>query len=299
MTTTPPKRIAFIGLGVMGGPMAGHLVAAGYDVVVYNRTRSRAEAWQARHGGRLAATPAEACADADVAMTCVGRDEDVRAVVRGAEGVEQSLPPGAVLVDHSTVSASLARELGAELTDSGRGFVDAPVSGGQAGAEQGRLAIMAGGSSADFAAVEPLLAAYGARIVHMGDCGTGQLTKMVNQICIAGLVQGLAEGVDFAQRAELDIERVLEAIGGGAAQSWQMDNRARTMARDEFDFGFAVDWMRKDLRICTEEARINGASLPVAALVDQFYGRLQELGHGREDTSSLIRLLDGSAGKAR
>ena len=296
MSQQSARRVAFLGLGVMGGPMAGHLVAAGHDVTVYNRTAARAEAWQQRHGGRTAPTPAQACADVDVAFLCVGRDEDVREVVLGADGALESLPAGAVLVDHSTVSADLARELAATVGDAGSGFVDAPVSGGQAGAEAGRLAIMAGGAPGAFATVEPLLQAYGARIVHMGPAGTGQLTKMVNQICIAGLVQGLAEGVDFAGRAGLDLEQVLEAIGGGAAQSWQMDNRARTMAADQFDFGFAVDWMRKDLRICLDEARRNGAALPVTGLVDQFYGRLQDQGHGREDTSSLIRLLDGSLG---
>lgn len=296
MSHSQPARVAFVGLGTMGGPMAAHLVDAGYDVAVYNRTRVRADAWQQRHGGRVAATPAAACDGVDAAFVCVGRDEDLRAVVQGADGMAAGLPRGAVLVDHTTVSAALARELATELAATGRGFVDAPVSGGQAGAEAGRLAIMAGGADADFAAVEPLMGAYGARIVHIGDAGSGQLAKMVNQICIGGLVQGLAEAIEFARRADVDLERVLAAIGGGAAQSWQMDNRARTMAADEFDFGFAVDWMRKDLRICLEEARANGASLPVTALVDQFYARLQAAGHGREDTSSLIRLLDGSLG---
>jgi 3-hydroxyisobutyrate dehydrogenase len=288
------QRVAFIGLGVMGGPMAGHLLAAGHDVVVYNRTRSRADAWQARHGGRLAATPAAASAGAEVVFTCVGRDADLREVTAGEGGILETLESGAILVDHSTVSASLARELARDLWARDADFVDAPVSGGQAGAEGGRLAIMCGGTESAFAHVEPLMQAYGARIVRMGEAGSGQLTKMVNQICIAGLIQGLAEGVDFARRADLDLDRVLEVIGGGAAQSWQMDNRARTMAADEFDFGFAVDWMRKDLAICLDEARENGATLPVAALVDQFYGRLQQHGHGREDTSSLIRLLDGT-----
>ncbi len=287
----PIRRVAFIGLGVMGAPMAAHLAAAGRDVTVFNRTRSRAEQWQARHGGAVADSPAEAAQGADAVFACVGRDEDLRAVTLGPGGVFETLAGDAVFVDHTTVSATLARELAAAAAERGAGFVDAPVSGGQAGAEQGRLAIMAGGAAAEFARVEPALAAYGARIVHVGEAGSGQLTKMVNQICVGGLVQALAEGVDFAGRAGLDIERVLEAIGGGAAQSWQMDNRARTMAAGEFDFGFAVDWMRKDLEICLAEARRNGARLPVTALVDQFYGQVQERGGGRDDTSSLVRLL--------
>jgi len=294
MTTSSeptPRRVAFIGLGVMGGPMAGHLAAAGHDVTVYNRTRATAEAWCDTHGGRLAETPAEAARDAELVFACVGRDEDLRAVTLEAGGAFETLGSGAVFVDHTTVSAEIARELATEARARGAGFVDAPVSGGQAGAEQGKLAVMAGGSEADFATAEPVIQAYAARVVHIGEAGAGQLTKMVNQICIAGLVQSLSEGVDFAGRAGLDIERVLEAIGGGAAQSWQMDNRARTMAAGEFDFGFAVDWMRKDLEICMAEARRNGATLPVTALVDQFYGKVQARDGGRDDTSSLIRLL--------
>jgi 3-hydroxyisobutyrate dehydrogenase-like beta-hydroxyacid dehydrogenase len=275
----------------MGGPMAGHLAAAGHEVTVYNRTASVAEAWRQRHGGRVAASPGEAACDADVVCACVGRDEDLRAVTLEAGGAFETLAAGAVFVDHTTVSAAIARELAAAARERGAGFVDAPVSGGQAGAENGRLAVMAGGEAADYDRVEALLDAYAARVVHVGGPGSGQLTKMVNQVCIAGLIQGLAEGVDFAGRAGLDLERVLAAIGGGAAQSWQMDNRARTMAAGEFDFGFAVDWMRKDLEICLAEARRNGARLPVAALVDQFYGDLQHRGVGREDTSSLVRLL--------
>ena len=290
----PAYRVAFVGLGVMGGPMAAHLAAAGHDVTVYNRTRRRAEAWCETHGGALAETPADAARDADVVFACVGRDEDLRAVTLGPDGVFDALAPGSVFVDHTTVSAALARELAGAARERGAGFVDAPVSGGQAGAEQGRLAIMAGGEPADFAAVEPLLAAYAARLVHVGGAGAGQLTKMVNQICVAGLIQALAEGMAFAGRAELDIERVLSAIGGGAAQSWQMDNRARTMVAGEFDFGFAVDWMRKDLEICLDEARRNGARLPVTALVDQFYAEVQQRGGGREDTSSLVRRLTDS-----
>ena len=285
------RRVAFLGLGVMGGPMAGHLATAGFEVVVYNRTRAKAEAWARTHGGRVADTPAEATRGADLVCACVGRDEDLRAVALEAGGAFETLGEGAVFVDHTTVSAELARELAGAARARGAGFVDAPVSGGQAGAEQGRLAIMCGGGEADFALAEPVLQAYGARIVRIGEAGAGQLTKMVNQICIAGLVQALSEGVDFAARSELDIERVLEAIGGGAAQSWQMDNRARTMAAGEFDFGFAVDWMRKDLEICLAEARRNGATLPVTALVDQYYGQVQARGGGRNDTSSLVRLL--------
>ncbi len=289
MTTSSeqaPRRVAFIGLGVMGGPMAGHLAAAGHDVTVYNRTRERAAAWCDTHGGHLAETPAEAARDAELVFGCVGRDEDLRAVTLGADGAFETLGSGAVFVDHTTVSAEIARELAGEAKERGAGFVDAPISGGQAGAEQGRLAVMAGGSEADFAAAEPVIQAYAARVVHIGEAGAGQLTKMVNQICIAGLVQALSEGVDFAGRAGLDIERVLEAIGGGAAQSWQMDNRARTMANGEFDFGFAVDWMRKDLEICMAEARRNGATLPVTALVDQLCRRVAVAA-----TTSPIRLF--------
>lgn len=287
----PIRRIAFIGLGVMGGPMARHLVEAGFDVIVYNRTRSRAEAWIEANGGGLAETPAAAASGADVVCACVGRDADLREVTLGADGAFASLAPGAVFVDHTTVSAALARELAGEAEQRGAGFVDAPVSGGQAGAENARLAIMAGGGDDAFARVRPVLDTYGARVVQVGGAGAGQLTKMVNQICIGGLIQALAEGIDFADRAELDVERVLEAIGGGAAQSWQMDNRARTMAQGRFDFGFAVDWMRKDLAICLDEARRTGAQLPVTALVDQFYAQIQERGGGGDDTSSLIRLL--------
>ena len=285
------ERVAFLGLGVMGGPMAGHLARAGYEVTVYNRTRERAETWADTHGGRVADSPAEAARGAQAVLACVGRDEDLREVTLGADGAFGSLEPGAVFVDHTTVSAAIARELSAEAERIGAGFVDAPVSGGQAGAEAGRLAIMCGGAAPVFARVEPVMQAYGARIVRIGEAGAGQLTKMVNQFCIAGLVQALSEGVDFAGRADLDIERVLEAIGGGAAQSWQMDNRARTMAEGRFDFGFAVDWMRKDLEICLAEARRNGSQLPVTALVDQFYAQVQRRGGGRDDTSSLVRLL--------
>ncbi|MEX1082063.1 MAG: NAD(P)-dependent oxidoreductase [Halofilum sp. (in: g-proteobacteria)] len=288
------ERVAFIGLGVMGGPMAGHLARAGYDVAVYNRTADKASEWSRTYGGRVASTPAQAAAGAQVVCACVGRDADLRAITLDRGGAFEALEPGAVFVDHTTVSAAIARELAEAAAQRGAGFVDAPVSGGQAGAEQGRLAIMAGGSEADFARVEPVLRSYSARLVHVGGPGAGQLTKMVNQICIGGLIQALAEGVDFAQRSDLDLERVLEVIGGGAAQSWQMDNRAQTMAEGRFDFGFAVEWMRKDLEIVLDEARRNGATLPLTALVDQFYGQLQQRGHAREDTSSLIRLLADS-----
>ncbi len=288
---TPIERVAFIGLGVMGGPMAGHLARAGYDVTVYNRSADKARAWCDIYGGAAADSPAAAAAGAQVVCACVGRDDDLRAVTLGTDGAFEALEAGAVFVDHTTVSAAIARELAAAATERGAGFVDAPVSGGQAGAESGRLAVMAGGEEAHFARVEPLLQAYAARLVHVGGTGAGQLTKMVNQICVAGLVQALAEGVDFAQRSGLDIDRVLEVIGGGAAQSWQMDNRAKTMAEGRFDFGFAVEWMRKDLEICLDEARRNGARLPVTALVDQFYGQVQQRGGHRDDTSSLIRLL--------
>jgi len=285
------RRVAFLGLGVMGGPMAGHLAGAGFDVTVYNRTATKANTWCETHPGHAAGTPAEAAEGADVVFACVGRDEDLREVTLGPDGAFATLGRGAVFVDHTTVSAAIARELDAAARERGAGFVDAPVSGGQSGAESGRLAVMAGGSAADFERVKPVIDAYAARVVRVGEAGSGQLTKMVNQICIAGLVQALSEGVDFAQRAGLDIDRVLEAIGGGAAQSWQMDNRVRTMAQGEFDFGFAVDWMRKDLEICLAEARRNGARLPVTALVDQFYGAVQQRGGGRDDTSSLVRLL--------
>ena len=289
--TNTVQRIAFIGLGVMGGPMAGHLAAKGHDVAVWNRTRARAEAWAAAHPGRLAVGPADAAAGADIVFTCVGNDDDVRTMVLGAEGAFAGMAPGAVLVDHTTASAGLARELAAEAARRGFGFLDAPVSGGQAGAENGQLTIMVGGDPAVFARVEPAMRTYGRAVTLMGGPGAGQLTKMVNQICIAGLVQGLAEGLDFGLRAGLDMERVLDVISKGAAQSWQMDNRGRTMIRGEFDFGFAVDWMRKDLAICAEEAGRNGARLDVARLVDGFYAEVQKMGGARWDTSSLIARL--------
>jgi len=289
------KKTAFLGLGVMGFPMAGHLARAGHAVTVYNRSGAKATQWAekigAAHGGKSAPTPAAAAAGMDLVMVCVGNDDDVRAVTLGPEGALAAMKPGAVLVDHTTASASLARELYAAAKNRGVRFLDAPVSGGQAGAENGKLTIMVGGYADAFALAEPVLSCYARAVTLMGGPGSGQLTKMVNQICIAGLVQGLSEGINFGMRAGLDIERVLDVIGKGAAQSWQMDNRGKTMAADKFDFGFAVDWMRKDLGICFAQARADGAALPVTALIDQFYARIQARGGGRWDTSSLIRLL--------
>ncbi|MCC6379041.1 MAG: NAD(P)-dependent oxidoreductase [Burkholderiales bacterium] len=289
--TQAAKKIAFLGLGVMGHPMAGHLARAGHQLTVYNRTGAKAEAWRREYGGRAARTPAEAAQGAEFVMMCVGNDDDVRAVATGAEGALAGMTRGTILVDHTTASAEVAREVHAAAAAAGIGFLDAPVSGGQAGAQNGKLTIMVGGDAQTFARAEGVLAHYARAVTLMGPAGAGQLTKMVNQICIAGLLQGLAEGVDFALRAGLDADRVLDVIGKGAAQSWQMDNRGKTMAADKFDFGFAVDWMRKDLGICLGEARANGASLPVTAIVDQFYARVQQMGGGRWDTSSLIRLL--------
>jgi len=284
-------KTAFLGLGVMGYPMAGHLSKAGYDVTVYNRTAAKAEQWVAEHGGRSANTPAQAARDADIVMMCVGNDDDVRAVVAGPDGALSTMRRGTILVDHTTASAHVAREMHAAARERGVAFLDAPVSGGQAGAQNGALTIMVGGEPEPFERAQPTLARYARAVTLMGGPGAGQLTKMVNQICIAGLVQALSEGVNFAQKAGLDPERVLDVIGKGAAQSWQMDNRGKTMAADKFDFGFAVDWMRKDLSICLDEARRNGALLPITAIVDQLYGKVQTRGGGRWDTSSLIRLL--------
>jgi len=285
------KKTAFLGLGVMGFPMAGHLARAGHTVTVYNRTAAKAEQWVAKHGGRAATTPAAAAAGAELVMLCVGNDSDVRAVALGTDGALSGMKAGTILVDHTTASASVAREVHAAAKARGVQFLDAPVSGGQAGAENGKLTVMVGGDADAFALAEPVLACYARAVTLMGGPGSGQLTKMVNQICIAGLVQGLSEGINFGMRAGLDIEQVLDVIGKGAAQSWQMDNRGKTMAADKFDFGFAVDWMRKDLAICIAEARNNGAGLPTTALIDQFYARIQARGGGRWDTSSLIRLL--------
>src|SRR5437016_240750 len=289
------KKAAFIGLGVMGFPMAGHLVRAGHEVTVFNRTAAKADAWKAKHNGRVAATPGAAARDAELVMLMVGNDDDVRAVALGAEGALSAMKPGTILVDHTTASASIAREVYAAAKARGVRFLDAPVSGGQAGAENGKLTIMVGGDADAFARAESVLSCYGRAVTLMGPAGAGQLTKMVNQICIAGLLQGLSEGINFGMRAGLDIEQVLDVIGKGAAQSWQMDNRGKTMAADKFDFGFAIDWMRKDLAICLAEARANGAALPVTAIVDQFYARIQARGGRRWDTSSLMRLLRDKA----
>ena len=282
---------AFIGLGVMGYPMAGHLVAAGHHVTVYNRTGARADAWVAEHGGASAPSPAEAAAAAEFVFVCVGNDGDVRSVTLGAGGTLESMEAGAVLVDHTTASAELAQELHEKAGAQGVGFVDAPVSGGQAGAENGVLTVMCGGDRDVFDRAEPVIGAYAKAVTLLGGPGSGQRTKMVNQICVAGIVQALAEGIDFARRAGLDVEQVVETISQGAAGSWQMANRGVTMARREFDFGFALDWMRKDLAICFAEAERIGATLPVTAVIDQFYARLQRQGRGRWDTSSLIELL--------
>ena len=285
------QNVAFLGLGVMGHPMAGHLAQAGHRLTVFNRTAAKASRWLEQHPGKSAPTPAAGAAGADLVMTCVGNDDDVRAVVLGSDGALAAMRPGSILVDHTTASAHIAREIHAAAAARGIGFLDAPVSGGQAGAENGKLTIMVGGDDAAFARAEPVLAHYGRAVTLMGGPGSGQLTKMFNQICIAGLVQALAEGITFAEKAGLDVPRALDVIGKGAAQSWQMDNRGPTMVADKFDFGFAVDWMRKDLALCLAEARAKGAALPVTALVDQFYARVQAAGGGRWDSSSLIRVL--------
>ncbi len=282
-------KLAFIGTGVMGAPMAGHLVAAGHDVTVYNRTRAKAEAWATKHGGGVAATPAEAAKGAEAVFACVGNDDDLAAVTLGSDGAFAAMTPGALFVDHTTVSAKIARRLAEE--GAGLLVVDAPVSGGQAGAENGKLSIMCGGTEEAMAKATPLMQAYAARIVHVGAAGAGQTTKMCNQIAIAGVLQGVAESLRFAQASDLDLGKVFEAISGGAAQSWQMVNRWESMGEERFDFGFAVDWMRKDLGLALDEAKRNGAVLPVAALVDQFYAEVQSMGGGRQDTSALVRRL--------
>ena len=284
-------KLAFLGLGVMGFPMAGHLQKAGHSVTVYNRNAEKSAKWVATYGGASGATPREAAAGADIVLMCVGNDNDVRSVVYGDSGALAGMKAGAVLVDHTTASAELARELDAAAKAQGKGFIDAPVSGGQAGAENGKLGIMCGGDLATFDSVKDVLNVYAKALVRIGDAGAGQLTKMVNQICIAGLVQALSEGLAFAQKAGIDAKLVLEVISKGAAQSWQMENRGNTMVDGKFDFGFAVDWMRKDLGICLDEAKRNGARLPVTALVDQFYADLQQMDGGRLDTSSLIKRL--------
>jgi 3-hydroxyisobutyrate dehydrogenase-like beta-hydroxyacid dehydrogenase len=284
-------QLAFIGVGVMGGPMAGHLARAGHAVTVYNRSPARAEAWALTHGGRCAVSPAAAADGADFVFACVGNDDDVREVTVGPEGAFGAMKSGAVFVDHTTASATLAVTLADEARRRGIHFLDAPVSGGQSGAENGVLTVMVGGDPEPYARAEPLIGHFARAVTHMGPAGAGQKTKMVNQICVAGVVQGLAEGLAFALHAGLDAHRVLDVITKGAAGSWQMENRGHTMVDDKFDFGFAVDWMRKDLRIAMDEARANGAQLPATALIDQFYARLQCEGAGRLDTSSLIRLL--------
>jgi 3-hydroxyisobutyrate dehydrogenase-like beta-hydroxyacid dehydrogenase len=284
-------RVAFIGLGVMGYPMAGHLAAKGHDVTVFNRTATRAEAWVAQHGQARVDTPAAAAEGAEIVFACVGNDADLRGVTLGPGGAFEGLGRGAVFVDHTTASAAIARELAEAAEGRGAGFVDAPVSGGQAGAENGALTVMCGGEPDAYARAEPVIMAYARACRLMGPAGAGQLTKMVNQICIAGLLQGLSEGLAFAEKAGLDGEAVLEVISKGAAGSWQMENRGKTMLADKFDFGFAVDWMRKDLGICLAEANLNGAALPATALIDQFYKDVQGMGGARWDTSSLIRRL--------
>ena len=285
------RNVAFLGLGVMGYPMAGHLAKAGHRVTVYNRSADKAARWVGQHGGSTAPTPAAAAKEADLVLMCVGNDDDVRAVVLGQDGALAAMRRGATLVDHTTASAQVAREIHATAAARGVGFLDAPVSGGQAGAENGKLTIMVGGDDAVFDGAAAVLGHYARAVTLMGGPGSGQLTKMFNQICIAGLVQALAEGIAFAEKAGLDVERALDVISKGAAQSWQMENRGRTMLADKFDFGFAVDWMRKDLGLCLAEARARGATLPVTALVDQFYARVQAEGGGRFDSSSLIRNL--------
>ena len=303
-TATPSRSVAFLGLGVMGYPMAGHLALAGHAVTVYNRSGAKAAAWCAEYaattGPRSAPTPREAAAGADIVFCCVGNDDDLRSVTLGADlgdgtragdGAFAGMRPGSIFVDHTTASANVARELDAEARKRGLQFIDAPVSGGQAGAQNGMLTVMCGGDAAAFEAVTPAAMAFSRAFTLLGASGAGQLAKMVNQICIAGLVQGLSEAIAFGQKAGLDMNQVLDVIGKGAAQSWQMDNRGKTMVADKFDFGFAVDWMRKDLGLVLDEARRNGARVPVTALVDQFYGDVQQLGGNRWDTSSLIKRL--------
>lgn len=286
-------KVAFIGLGVMGYPMAGHLKArGGHDVTVYNRTGAKAEQWAAAFGGRTAATPAEAAKDQDFVFACVGNDDDLRSVTTGENGAFETMAPGSVFIDNTTASAAVARELYAAAAAKGAHFIDAPVSGGQAGAENGVLTVMCGGDAEAFDKAKPVIEAYARMVGLMGPAGAGQLTKMINQICIAGLVQGLAEGIHFGKKAGLDIEKVIEVISKGSAGSWQMENRHKTMNEGKYDFGFAVDWMRKDLDIVLAEARHNGAKLPVTALVDQFYGDIQALGGNRWDTSSLLARLE-------
>jgi len=284
-------KIAFIGLGIMGAPMAGHLAKAGHDLTVFNRSMGKSQAWVERYGGEAATSPAQAASEADVVLACVGTDDDLAEITTGRDGAFRTLRAGGLFIDHTTVSARIARTLDAEATARGLHFVDAPVSGGQAGAEKGALSVMCGGSDAAINAARIVMQPYAARIVHCGPAGAGQTTKMANQIAIAGVLQGLSEALRFAQGSGLDLSRVHEAISGGAAQSWQMDNRWATMAEDQFDFGFAIDWMRKDLGLALDEARTIGAALPVTALVDQFYAEVQAMGGARQDTSALVRRL--------
>jgi 3-hydroxyisobutyrate dehydrogenase-like beta-hydroxyacid dehydrogenase len=285
------RQVSFIGLGVMGYPMAGHLARHGFKVKVYNRTTERAKAWVSEHGGMMATSPAKAAEGAQVVCACVGNDDDLRQITESEDGVFHGLAKDAIFIDHTTASAMVARELAENCSKLGGYFLDAPVSGGQAGAENGLLTVMVGGDREPFESVRQLIDSYARKVEWMGPVGNGQLTKMVNQICIAGLLQGLSEGINFAEQAGLDIHTVLDVISKGAAQSWQMENRGATMHQDKFDFGFAVDWMRKDLGICLDEARRNGSLLPITALINEFYGKVQRTGGGRLDTSSLIRLL--------
>ena len=283
--------IAFIGLGIMGAPIARHLAKAGHQLTVYNRSAAKAEKWVADHGGKRASSPAEAAKEAEVVVSCVGTDDDLASITLGRDGVFAAMPKGGLFIDHTTVSARIARQLAVEAKGRGIQCVDAPMTGGQAGAENGTLAIMCGGSEAAVEAARPIMAAYAKRVVHVGGPGDGQTAKMANQICIAGVLQGLSEAMHFAQCAELDLDKVFDAISGGAAQSWQMDNRWHSMAKGEFDFGFAVAWMRKDLGLAVDEARANGASIPIAAMTDQFFSDIQYMGGGRQDTSALVRRL--------
>jgi len=285
------KQAAFIGLGNMGYPMAGHLQGAGYDVTVYNRTASKAEAWAKEHGGTAADTPAKAAAEADIVCCCVGNDNDLRSVIFGDDGALAGMSDGSLLIDHTTASATVAREISEAAAGKGIGFLDGPVSGGQEGAQKGILTVMVGGSDSDFARGEPVMQSYGKSVLLMGPVGSGQLTKMVNQMCCANAIQALAEGMNFALKAGLDAKQVVEVISKGAAQSWQMENRGPTMIDGKFDFGFAVDWMRKDLDLCLDEASANGAQVPLTALVETFYARLQAQGEGRSDNTALMRLL--------
>ena len=284
-------QIAFIGTGVMGGPIAGHLAKAGHSLTVYNRTRAKAEKWAESHGGSVAESPQAAVKDADVVISCAGNDDDLWSITLGRDGAFKAMKKGALFIDHATVSAQIARQLSVEADSLGLLFVDAPVSGGEAGAINGTLSIMCGGKDKAIEAARPIMAAYASRITHIGGPGAGQTCKMVNQIAIAGVLQGLSEALRFAQAAELDLDQVFEAVSGGAAASWQMTNRWKTMANDEFDFGFAVDWMRKDLQLALDEARSNGATIPLAAMVDQYYADVQKMGGSRQDTSALVRRI--------